>query len=331
MRFMQTIQRFAFGLGVCALAAACVAAAAPSTDQPFARARQQAPPAAQQPADPAADALRAGQQLMRDGKADEALAAYLQAVEKFPTSVPARIRVGVQLDLMGRYAEARTHFDKALAMPLTPALEANALRSMAMSYAFESNCKGAIPYESRLYERYLTKDKDFYMAGEIANELARVCIEAGDFQTAEAWYRRGYEAGLQEPDISAARKDLWEFRWQHAQARLAARRGDRALAEKHVAAAKTALDTGTNPDQAPFFPYLVGYVAFYSGDYKAALAEFMKGNQNDPFILSLIAQSYEKLGDQSAAKEYYTKVMASTAHNPTNAFARPLARKKLGL
>jgi len=331
MSSMQTTQRFAHTMGVLALAAVSMMVPAAASAQVPAPAQPQAPPAAQQPPDPAADALRAGQQLMRDGKADEALATYLKAVEQFPTSVPARIRVGVQLDLMGRYAEARSHFEKALAMPLTPALEANALRSMAMSYAFENNCKGAIPYESRLYERYLTKDKDFYMAGEIANELARVCIEAGDFSTAEAWYKRGYEAGLQEPNISAARKDLWEFRWQHAQARLAARRGNKPLADKHVAAAKAALDTGTNPDQAPFLPYLVGYVAFYSGDYKTALGEFMKGNQNDPFILSLIAQAHEKLGDAAAAKEYYTKVMASMAHNPTNAFARPLARKKLGL
>jgi len=29
--------------------------------------------------------------------------------------------------------------------------------------------------------------------------------------------------------------------------------------------------------------------------------------------------------------DYYKKVMASIAHNPTNAFARPLARKTLGL
>jgi len=49
------------------------------------------------------------------------------------------------------------------------------------------------------------------------------------------------------------------------------------------------------------------------------------------FVLSLIAQSHEKLGDQASAMDYYRKVMAFTTHNPNNAFARPLARKKLGL
>ena len=275
--------------------------------------------------------MRAGQQLMRDGKADEALASYLQVAEKFPSSAAVQIRIGVQLDLMGRYAEARTRFTKALGMELTPAIEAQALRAMAIAFAFESNCKDAIPYEQRLYDRYLTKDKDFFQAGEIANEIARVCLESGDFDTAAAWYKRGYDAGLQEPNISAARKDLWQFRWHHAQARLAARRGQGAEAQKQIVAAKAALDTGTNPDQAPFFPYLLGYAAFYAGDYKTALAEFLKGNQTDAFVLSLIAQSHEKLGDQAAAMDVYKKVMAITSHNPNNAFARPLARKKLGL
>ena len=127
-----------------------------------------------------------------------------------------------------------------------------------------------------------------------------------------------------------AQKDLWSFRWEHAQARLAARRGNKAEAQKHVEAAKAFLDKGTNPQQAQFFPYLTGYVAFYGGDYKTALAELQKANQNDAFIEVLIAQTYEKLGDQAKAMEYYKKVLASNGHNPPAAYARPLAKKKVG-
>ena len=68
-----------------------------------------------------------------------------------------------------------------------------------------------------------------------------------------------------------ADKNLWAFRWAHAQARIAARRGQRDEAQKQVAAAKVALEKANNPDQAQFFPYLTGYVAFYGGDYKTAI------------------------------------------------------------
>src|SRR5215470_14120490 len=93
--------------------------------------------------------------------------------------------------------------------------------------------------------------------------------------------------------------------------------------------AKAALEKANNPDQAAFFPYLTGYVAFYGGDYKTAITELGKANQEDPFILMLLGESYEKVGDAAHAKEYYSKVMSNNGHGPTNAFARPVARRKL--
>lgn len=286
---------------------------------------------AQSPAgqDPAADLLKQGQQMMREGKHAEALSVFRQAIAASPNSYQANSQAGVVLDLLGQYAEARKYLAKAIEVTTTDQDKTRALRSMAMSYAFESNCQGATKYASQAFDIFQAA-KDAFNSGEVANELARVCLESGDLAAAQKWYQTGYTVGLQEPNIAAARKDLWEFRWEHAQARLAARRGQAAEAQKHVAAARTILDKGTNPDQAAFLPYLAGYVAFYGGDYKAALTALQEANQNDPFILSLIAQSHEKLGDEAQAKEYYKKVLGSNAHNPTNAFARPLAKKKLG-
>ena len=239
------------------------------------------------------------------------------------------IRQGVQLDLDGQYVDARRLFAQALEMGTTPQAKAPAIRAMAMSYAFQNDCAGATPYSTRLYDMYLA-DKDFYNAGEMLNELARVCIEAGALDAAEKWYRMGREAGLQEPNLSAARRDLWEFRTEHALARLAIRRGNKTEARNHVAAAKTILDTGTNPDQAIFFPYLTGYVALYGGDYQTAVSELQRANQRDPFILCLMGQAYEKLGDTASAQDVYTKALTvSNAHNPPAAYARPFAKSRL--
>ena len=114
-------------------------------------------------------------------------------------------------------------------------------------------------------------------------------------------------------------------------ARIAARRGDKAGAQKDIGVAKSLLDD--NPDmakaQAIFFPYFTGYVAFYEGDYKTALDDLQKANQDDPFIQCLIGQTYEKLGDKDKAMEYIRKAASTTAHNPPAAYARPFATKKL--
>jgi tetratricopeptide (TPR) repeat protein len=170
---------------------------------------------------------------------------------------------------------------------------------------------------------------DFEAAAGVANELARIKLESGDIDSAANWYKTGYDTAMRKTDMKETDKNLWAFRWAHAQARMAARRGQRDEAQKQVAAAKAALEKANNADQAQFFPYLTGYVAFYQGDYQTAITELQKASQDDPFILLLIAQSWEKTGDSMRAKEYYGKVMANNGHGPTNAFARPVARKKL--
>jgi tetratricopeptide (TPR) repeat protein len=237
---------------------------------------------------------------MRDGKAEEALALYRQTLLTSPNSVPANVAAGSVLDLMGKGEEARKYFTKAIDVADTPEGKASAKRAMAMSYAFEGDCKKTIEYEQQVFD-FHGSVKNFFQQGEIANEAARVCIDSGDLDTAYKWYQIGRDTGLKEPDIKPARQDLWNFRWEHAQARIAARRGDQAEAQKHVAAAKAILDKGTIPEQAVFFPYLKGYVAFYAGDYKTALAELSKANPNDPFIQCMIGQTYEKLGEKDKA------------------------------
>ena len=279
------------------------------------------------PSDDAQALVKQGQKLNSEGKQDEALKLYKQALEKSPNSYEAHLESGIALDLKGDYAAAREHLKKAI--DVAPADQKNrALRVMAFSYAFESNAGEAEKYEKQVFDVLMAKP-DFEAAAGVANELARIKLESGDIDGAAKWYKTGYDTAMHKTAMKDADKNLWAFRWAHAQARIAARRGQPDEAQKQVAAAKAALEKANNPDQAAFFPYLTGYVAFYSGDYKSAITELGKANQDDAFILVLLAQAYEKTGDATRAKEYYGKVMASNGHGPTNAFARPVARKKL--
>ena len=166
-------------------------------------------------------------------------------------------------------------------------------------------------------------------AAETCNELARIYLDSGDPDHAFKWYKMGYETVSHKADLTDADKNLWLFRWESAQARVAARRGQAAEAQQHIAAAKDALDKADNPDQARFYPYLIGYSAFYLADYKAAIAQLQKADQHDPLNLALLGEAYEKSGDAARAKDYYRKVLELNVHNPANAAARPLAKKKL--
>lgn len=267
-------------------------------------------------------------QLERSGDIQGALEIYEKELKAQPDSYPLNADAGVALDLLGHGDKARKHFEKAIASADTPEHKAIAQRAVAMSYAFEANCRKADEFEEKVFDYYVGTG-DFYQQGEMSDEAARVCLDSGDFDMAEKLYRRGHDVGLKEPNIKPARVDLWDFRLENALARLAIRRGNREEAERHVAAAKAIFDKGTNPEQAPFMPALVGYVDFYAGDYKPALEQLQQANQRDAFIQCLMAQSYEKLGDNANAVEFYRKAAAALSHNPPAAYAVPLSRKKL--
>jgi tetratricopeptide (TPR) repeat protein len=282
----------------------------------------------------ASDALelvKQGQALVGNGQMDNAMALYQRALQIDPDLYEGQLYTGVALDLQGKYDEARQHLGQAISLA-SDQQTIQALRVMAVSYAFQCNTDKAAEYERRAFDLQYKWNKYDQAAGT-ADELARIYLECGDYDNAFQWYQTGHLTGLKQPNLPPAQKDLWEFRWEAALARIAARKGQGAKAQQQLTAAKAMLDKMNNPEQTRFYPYLEGYVAFYGGDNKTAIADLQKANEQfegkDPFVLSLLAQAYEKSGDKAQAIEYYKKILTIYLHNPTNAFARPLAEKKL--
>jgi tetratricopeptide (TPR) repeat protein len=302
----------------------CVAALAPPTTS-FAGQGVAAPAA--QPTDPA-ELVKQALKLSTDGKQDEALAVYRRALERAPDSFDAHLGAGVACDLRGDYAEARKHFAKAIELAAEGSKN-EALTAMGVSYAFDHDARNSAKFYQQVFDREMT-GSDYAGAADAADALGGVYLESGDVENALKWYQTGYETARRQPDMPGAQLDLWALRWAHAQARIAARRGNARAAREQSAIVKSLLDKGTNPDQQVQYPYLVGYVQFYLKDYTGAIAELQKADQSDPFVLLLLARAYEKIGDNPKALECHRRVLNSSAHTPNNAFARPMAKKKLG-
>ena len=280
-------------------------------------------PAAIRQSDVAAQ-IETAQKQLESGDLQGAVGSLEKIVAAAPRSFDARLAFGRALDLRGQHAAARTHFEQAVKLAADEQRNA-ALTALGTSYAFESKPDEAARYYQRAFDAELQADDRVGAAG-LANALARIYLESGSLRKAEEWYTTGYETAKKIPELPAGQAALWEMRWHHALGRIAARRGDKPAANRHAVAVKAALDKGGNENQRPAYPYLLGYIAYYSKDYATAIAEFLKGDQNDPFVLGLIAQAYQQQGDRERAAEYYRKVMASTAHNINAAFARPRAR-----
>ncbi|MPZ20019.1 MAG: tetratricopeptide repeat protein [Luteitalea sp.] len=274
------------------------------------------------------ETLERARQLDLDGSHDEAIAAYQKLLQQTPDSFDAHYGIARAFDLAGKYDEARRHF--ATAIELAPEdTKDQALRMMGVSHAFVRDAAGAATYFERVVRRRVEAG-DFVGTAEVANELGRVYLELGEPDAALRWYRTGYEMASREPDQPASLTDLTELRWAHAQARIAAHRGDASEARRLEAVVKTLLDKGSNPDQQAQYPYLRGYIDLHLGHHEEAIAQLQQADQDDPFVLLLLAQAFEKTGNADKSREYYRKVLASSSHAVNNAFARPVARDRLG-
>jgi tetratricopeptide (TPR) repeat protein len=285
----------------------------------------QTPPASAADATELVNQARAAQ---KKGQLDEALSAYKAAIAKDPKTYEGHLGLGQVLDLQGHYAEARKHFERAIALA-TPEQLLGARANMATSFAFEGKAAEAAKYYQQNFDAEIAAPRLDNAAGT-ANSLGRVFLETGDTANAERWYRTGYETAKKLEKASPEDIDLWEMRWHHALGRIAARRGQALEAREHAKHVKEIVDRGRlDKGQVANYPYLLGYIAFYAGDYDTAIAELLKGSQEDPFVVGLIAQAYEKKKDTAKAKEYYAKVLEARGHALQVAFMRPLAQKKL--
>lgn len=252
------------------------------------------------------------------------------------------LRTAQRLDTEGKHAEARAMFQALIDNAPDPAAKAQVQRRMAMSYGYTNECDKVVEYEEMVIAYWVTREQEepqnaHYQQGEMANEAARVCLEAGDIDTAERMYRRGYELGLREPEPRTHPKSLWDYRLAHALGRIEARRGNREAALRHVAEARRVLDSDPQmaEDQERWYPYLVGYVALFTNDLPTAERELTRVTTEliprDPFMQCLLAMTYEKMGQQDKAMEIYRKAFEmATGSNPPNVFARSFAGKKIG-
>jgi tetratricopeptide (TPR) repeat protein len=254
------------------------------------------------------------------------------------------MRQAAELDRSGETTRARELYQSVLDTASDPGTQAAVRRSIAMSYAFDGDCANTVKYEEMVIDYWKTQEEAdpqnaFYQEGEMADEAARVCVDAGDLDTGERMYRRGYELGTKEPEPRTHPVSLWDFRLAHALGRIAARRGDAEEAHRQVMKARQALDG--DPDMAQqqerFFPYLTGYVQLYLGNLDEAQADLeravaIRGNDRDPFMHTLLAMTYEKQGKQAQADEMYRKAYdLARAHNPPAAYVRRVVGEKLGM
>ena len=285
-------------------------------------------PVAAQTPDPEA-LVKQGRALFSQGKHDEAERLYRQAIHLNPRSFEGARSLGILLTLKGQYPEARTHLQQALKVAPTTMVRHQAAATLALSYAFEGNLD-ALQREYENLRRQQLAEGDASGAAASARSLGRILLEAGDIAGGRKWYELGYQEWKPQPGQPESEQLLWDLRWRHMQARVAAREGKLDDAKRLLSEFEVLMKKRGRPDEdREIHQWVAGYVAYYVKDYDGAIAHLTQGALDDPFILNMIGRSYEAKGDLTNARQYYRRVMESNVYNLQSAIARPHARLKL--
>ncbi len=288
-----------------------------------------ADPRAQQGTPKLADLAAQARTLQTDGQRIAALSIYRQILAVDPQNAAAHLGIGEALDLEGQFAEARVHLQTAI--EVSPETDVNAaLSAMGISHAFQGNAAEAAKYYQRGFDRHVQAGRLESAAGT-ANALGRVYLELGDRADAAKWYRIGYDTATKVTGRTPAQADLIEMRWQHAQARMAAKGGQFDAARTHAEQVRLIVERGRlDPSQNVNYPHVVGYVALSENNPDGAIAELAKADQDDPFILGLMARAYELKKNEAKARELYARIVALSGHSLQMAFVRQRALRAVG-
>jgi tetratricopeptide (TPR) repeat protein len=278
--------------------------------------------------DPAEQLKAANRLELNEGRRSEAAAIYREVLANSPTNFEANLGLGRILVVDGKPTEGRKHLEAALAAA-SDGQRNSTLSIIAIAHVFEGNGAAAAKLYEQVFDSQL-KANAISQAANSANALGRTLLETGNLDGAERWYRTGYDTAAKIQNVPLEEADIWEMRWRHAQGRIAARRKQFDAARGHLAAVESIVKKGTLPDgQEVFAPQLAGYIEFYQGNYDAAIAALGKADQQDPFVLGLLAQSYEQKKDLTKAKELYAQVLARPGFSLQMALARPLATRRV--
>ena len=284
------------------------------------------PPAAAQDAD---DLVTQGRTFFREGRHDDAERLYRQAISLSPRSFEAARALGILLNIKGQHAEGRTYLERATKVAPTPAVRHQAMAAIALSYAFEGKMD-AVTREYEALRKSQQTEGDASGAAASARSLGRILLENGDTTNGRRWYEIGYQEWKPQPSQAESERLLWELRWHHMRARVAAREGKIDEARRLLAEFESVMKArGRANEDGALHRWVAGYVAFYAKDYDVAIDHLTHGDTNDPFILDLIGKAYEAKGDITNARQYYRRVMESNVYNLQSAIARPHARAKL--
>ena len=266
--------------------------------------------------------------LLKMGRFDESIAEYRKALEVKADFFASHIGIASNLTYEGKYDEALAQLQTMYDMAHNDGQRRAALGAKALVETERGNYDAAIKdYEAQL--ALALKINDHAAASGDYYNMGNTMFEAGKYDKAMEYFKKGLDA-IDAASVSQEVKNNTRRFHTYCEARIALKKKERTRAKELSANFSQGAETARNTFQIWLSHELKGMIAMDEKDYDLALAEYLKGNQQNSQTLYNIAMCYKSKGDIATAKEYFAKVANFNQPIGINqAFAREKAKRML--
>ena len=249
--------------------------------------------------------------LLSEGKFEESIARYRQALAVDSTFSASRSGQAAPLVYLGRHADARRELYSLLSRARDDGERQTAHFNIAWTYADEGKLDEALAAVDKV-TAIAEKNSDVTQTSQNAALVGFVRLEQGRYDEALAQYQRSRDLAANS-DLPQTLKDFMECNLIYAQARMASANGETARAHELAESFATKAQATGNQNALFIMHQLNGILAMDEKQYAKAVDEFKLANPLNGDNRFRLAMAYEGMGERQKALEH----MRAAAHMNT--------------
>lgn len=251
-----------------------------------------------------------GEFLMKQGRFDESIKSYEQALKTnplFPSAV-----MGIASNLMHKkdYTSARTRLMNAMKIAPNDVVKGGICWAIATTYMDQGDYEKGLVELKKNYE-YSKKqaNNEFSISGDLQT-IASILLEKGELDAAEAKQNESISiiTHSKSAQITAQNKENTKMFALYGSSKIAIAKGN---LHKSIEDNNRFMEWATKNQFNGAIQQsheIAGLIAFEKKEYKKAIEEFGKANKGDAYNMYRIALAQKELGNHTEAKKMFTYV-----------------------
>jgi tetratricopeptide (TPR) repeat protein len=243
--------------------------------------------------------------LMKTGRFDESIAQYRKALSIDPHFTASNFGIASNLLFQDRHDEAIAESRKLDKTARDDAARRLAMFTRTLVYVDQGKTAEALKEMQNQYDLGARIGDTAAMAGD-AESTGDILLEAGKPDEALRRYEQALNLQLKSSLPEEVKEDA-KLAHRYNLGRVALKKNDLAKAKAEAAAYLGGATARRNDARIRQAHRLAGMIALQEKNYDQAIAELGQANQEDPYVIYLLALAQRGKGDQARARETFKR------------------------